>query len=375
MKLAFFIFNYFPYGGLERNFLRISDAALKKGHHVDVYTMSWQGARPQNAINIHLLPRRGHTNHGQCRSFVTALEARDLTGYDLKVGFNRMPGLDLYYNADVCYVEDIRRRRSILSRLTPRYRVLAAFEKAVFGRESSTHIMYLSEQEKKRYILVYGTPEERFHALPPGIDRERIQQAINPDAGKLLRQKLGLAAQSQILLAIGSDFVRKGVERTIRAFAALPGVEREKTHLLVIGKGRAWPLERLAKKCGLGDQVHFIGGSDQVPLYLAGSDLLVHPAITENTGNVILEALVAGLPVLATDTCGYALHVTRADAGRLVPGDPFRQLELDKALLKMVNSGTQDFWRENALRYAGNTDLYSRPRVAVEIMEQLVARQ
>jgi len=375
LKLAFFIFNYFPYGGLERNFLRIATAALKKGHSVDVYTMSWQGERPQNGITIHLLPRRGYTNHGQCRSFVAALEALDLTSYDLKVGFNRMPNLDLYYNADVCYVEDIRRRRGFLSRLTPRYRVLAAFEKAVFGRESSTHIMYLSEQEKNRYIAVYGTHEGRFHALPPGIDRERIQQALNPDAGRLLRQNLGLAKQCRILLAIGSDFVRKGVGRTILALAALPAPEREKTHLVVIGKGKAWPLERLAKKCGIGDHVHLIGGSDQVPIYLAGSDLLVHPAITENTGNVILESLVSGLPVLTTDTCGYALHVAKADAGRLVPGDPFRQAELNTALLEMVSSGRQASWRENALRYARDTDLYSRPQVAVEIMERLGGRR
>ncbi len=375
MRLAFFIFNYFPYGGLERNFLRIANEAQNKGHSVDVYTMSWQGERPENRVTIHLLPGRGHTNHGRCRSFVAALAAQDLTGYDLKVGFNRMPGLDLYYNADVCYVADIHRRRGFFSRLTPRYRVLAAFEQAVFGPDAKTHIMYLSEQEKKRYVLAYGTQEERFHALPPGIDRERIQQALNADAGRVLRQQLGLAEQSRLLLAIGSDFVRKGVDRTIRAVAALPCAEREKTHLLVIGKGKSRPLSRLAKRCGIGDQVHFIGGSDQVPLYLAGSDLLLHPAITENTGNVILEALVAGLPVLATDTCGYALHVAKAEAGRLVPGDPFNQAALDKALLDMVRSEAQGLWRENARRYADHTDLYSRPQVAVEIMENLAGKK
>ena len=375
MRLAFFIFNYFPYGGLERNFLRIADEALRKGHRVDVYTMGWQGERPNNAIAIHLLPGIGHTNHGQCRSFVAALEKMDLTGYDLKVGFNRMPGLDLYYNADVCYVADIRRRRSLLSRLTPRYRVLAAFELAVFGPDAKTHIMYLSEQEKERYILAYGTQEERFHALPPGIDRERIRQAINPEARRVLRQRLGLPEQSRVLLAIGSDFVRKGIDRTIRALAALPRKEREMTHLLVIGKGKSRPLLRLAKNCGIGGQVHFLGGSDQVPTYLAGSDLLLHAAITENTGNVILEAMVAGLPILATDTCGYARHVAQAEAGRLVPGDPFNQAALDKALLDMVTSKAQGAWRENALRYADQTDLYSRPQVAVKIMEQLAGQK
>ncbi len=375
MKFAFFIFNYFPYGGLERNFLRISEEAMNRGHLVEVYTMSWQGPRPASAIAIHLLPGRGLTNHGRSLSFVAAIKGLDLTSYALKVGFNRMPGLDLYYNADVCYVADIRRRRGPLARLTPRYRVLAAFEGAVFGPEAKTHIMYLAEQEKARYIEAYGTPEERFHALPPGIDRERIRQAMSPQAAAVIRLRHGLPEQSRVLLAIGSDFVRKGVERTVRALAALPGAERERTHLLVIGKGKARPLARLAKRCGIGHQVHCLGGSDQVPLYLAGSDLLVHPAISENTGNVILEALVAGLPVLATDTCGYARHVALAQAGRLVPGDPFRQEDLDKALLDMVTSGTQATWRGNALGYADHTDLYSRPRVAVEIMEQLADRK
>jgi UDP-glucose:(heptosyl)LPS alpha-1,3-glucosyltransferase len=374
VNLAFFIFNYFPYGGLERNFLRIAEEAVHRGHRVDVFTMSWQGERPQNSINITLIPGRGLTNHGQCQSFVTALQKRGLTGYDLKVGFNRMPGLDLYYNADVCYAADINRRRGPLARLTPRYRLLAAFERAVFGPDSSTHIMYLSEQEKNRYIAAYGTREERFHYLPPGIDRRRIEQALSPDSGRVLRQRLGLSGETRVLLMIGSDFVRKGVGRTIRAMAALPDAEKEKTHLVVIGKGRPAPLQRLAKKGGIISQVHFIGGSDQVPMFLAGADLLIHPAISENTGNVILEAMVAGLPVLATDTCGYGTHVNRAQAGRLVTGEPFRQPELDQALGEMAVSDQHRLWRDNARRYAATTDLYSRPQVAVGIMEQLAGR-
>lgn len=373
MRFAFLLFNYFPYGGLERNFLRIADEAVQRGHQVEVYTMSWQGPRPQPSITVHILPTGALTNHGQARAFVDTLAARDWTAYDLKVGFNRMPGLDLYYNADVCYVADIRRRRGVLARLTPRYRTLAAFERAVFAPQSATHIMYLSEAEKERYILTYGTEGNRFHPLPPGIDRERIRQALTPAARLSVRQEIGLAAEARILLAIGSDFVRKGVERSLRALAALPAGQREGTHLVVIGKGQARPLKRLAAQAGIAHQLHFLGGSDQVPRYLAAADLLVHPAISENTGNVILEALVAGLPVLATASCGYAHHVLAAQAGQLVSGDPFRQEELNQALLAMIDHAPQAGWRENARRYSDATDLYSRPQVAVTIMEGLVS--
>lgn len=375
MRLAFLIFNYFPYGGLERNFWRISAEAAARGHRVDVYTMSWQGERPGAGVTIHLLPGRGHTNHSQCRSFVEAVQEKGVRDHDLIVGFNRMPGLDLYYNADVCYVADIRRRRGFLSRLTPRYRVFAAFERAVFAADAKTHIMYLSAREKQRYIETYGTGEERFHYLPPGIDRQRILAAITPDAGQRLRQELGMSAESRVLLAIGSDFVRKGVDRTVRAMAALPASERSRTHFVVIGKGKARPLERMARKMGIAEQLHIIGASDQVPRYLAGCDLLVHPAISENTGNVILEAMVAGRPVLTTDTCGYAPHVAQAGAGQMVSGDPFRQEELDRALWEMVTSDQQGVWHERARRYCEETDLYSRPQVAVDIMEQLAGKR
>jgi UDP-glucose:(heptosyl)LPS alpha-1,3-glucosyltransferase len=235
--------------------------------------------------------------------------------------------------------------------------------------------MYLSEQEKNKYIKVYGTQESRFHALPPGIDQKRIRQALTSDAPRLLRQSLGIPEKSKVLLAIGSDFVRKGVDRTIRAIAALPELEKMRIHLVVIGQGKPRTLQRLTTKYGISGQLHIMGGTDQVPVYLAGADFLVHPAISENTGNVILEAMVAGLPVLATDTCGYALHIKQADAGRLVAGDPFRQEEMNATLSEMLVSGKEDFWQDNALRYAKNTDLYSRPQVAVKIMEQLAEKK
>ena len=62
--------------------------------------------------------------------------------------------------------------------------------------------------------------------------------------------------------------------------------------------------KRLAKKLDLTHQVQFLGGRDDIPRFLFAADLLVHPAYNENTGTVLLEALVAGLPVVTTPTCG-----------------------------------------------------------------------
>ena len=71
---------------------------------------------------------------------------------------------------------------------------------------------------------------------------------------------------------------------------------------------------------------HFkiVNGSSQVPELLLAADLLIHPSLKESAGMVILEAIVAGLPVLTTSSCGYAFHVEQAQAGVVCPM-PFQQ--------------------------------------------------
>lgn len=371
MKLAFCIFKYFSFGGLERNFLRITEACLARGHEIHIYTMDWQGRQP-DGLKVTEVPFSGFSNHGRCRTFAGNLKKLlENEKYDLVVGFNRMTGLDLYYAADVCYVLDIAGRRSFLSRLTPRYKVYSAFEKAVFGLDSRTYIMYLSEIEKQNYIAVYGTDESRFHYLPPGIDKKRIRSAAGRETRQRIRQEFKLNAEDKMLLMVGSDFARKGVSRSIQALAALPDNLRHRARLFIIGRGNAKPFEKLSQRLGLDGHVHFMGGRDDVERFLAAADLLLHPAISENTGNAIVEALVAGVPVMATDVCGYGFHVKEAEAGYLVRGDPFRQEEMNKLLSAMLSSPEIETWRKNAIHYSNNTDLYSRPRVASDIIERI----
>ncbi len=374
MKLAFIINNYYPFGGLEKNFLRIAMACRDRGHSVQVLTMAWQGARPEG-ISVHLVPGHGLSNHGRGRSFVKHWRKEAEQGnFDLKIGFQRMPGLDLYYAADVCYVHDMIRRRSRLARLTPRYRVYSAFEQAVFGAQSKTHIMILSEAEKEKYQAVYGTQEERFHFLPPGIDREKILSDATPAARIAVRKELGVDDDQFLLLMIGSDFERKGVARTLAAFSAIPEDLRARCRLCVIGKGNARKFVRLAERLELVRQVDFPGTRSDVPRYLAAADLLLHPAISENTGNVILEAMVAGLPVLASGICGYSFHVRRAEAG-LVLDEPFLQQKMNQELCSLLRSGDLASLGERGRLYAETVDLSSRPKAAVAIIEGLAAHR
>jgi UDP-glucose:(heptosyl)LPS alpha-1,3-glucosyltransferase len=372
MNLAFATFKYYPFGGLEQSMRNIALEILRRGHNLTVYCHSWQGELLPNA-RLEVLPVKGWTNHRKMLTFYAQFQ-RQLTSrhHDLVVGFKRMPGLDLYYNGDVCYLSEMALKPNALAKFTPRYKVLSRFERAVFSKDSSTRIMYIAEREKQIFQSCYDTPDSRFHALPPGIDKARIRDACSADQRNRTRMGLGETEESLIVLMVGSDFRRKGVDRAIHAIAALPPGLKEKSRLWVVGKGNSEPCEKLAKKYGIEKHVRFLGPRDDVPLLLAAADILLHPALTETAGNAILEGLVAGVPVIVSESAGFSVHVARAGGGLVVPDIPWRQNLLDQALLTLA--GDKELrvkFGEQGWCYADNTDLYRRPQVAADIIEKL----
>src|SRR3990167_126904 len=140
MKLAFCLFKYFPYGGLQRDFFRIAQACQQRGHTIDVYTMSWEG-EPVPDWNLHLIKVPGWQNHARCQAYTKEVAKQlAINSYDLVFGFNKMPNLDIYYAADVCYQSRIRKQRALWYRLLPRYRQWVALEESVFAPAQHTEI-------------------------------------------------------------------------------------------------------------------------------------------------------------------------------------------------------------------------------------------
>jgi len=367
--LAMVLFRYFPFGGMQANFLRIAKACLARGHHIDVYTLDWQGERP-DGLNIQIIETTKRQNIHRYEQFAERMsEIMRTQSYDLVMGFNRMPGLDLYYAADPCFVERVRKTRPWYYRFSARYRHFKAFEQALFGPDSLTHILALSQLQIEEYRHNYATTIDRFSLLPPGVQtryrRGDDAQIMRND----MRQKFNIETDTQLLLMVGSGFERKGFDRGLRAFAALPDGVRERSHLMVIGKGREKSLTRLAVRLEIAPRFTLIPGSKDIPAFMQAADILLHPARSENTGNVIVEAICGGLPVLCSGTCGYAMHVERAIAG-LVMKEPFDQAQMNKQLLRMLDPEQQRQWAGNALAYTRTEDLYSRIEAIVAGIER-----
>ena len=369
MNFAFCIFKYFPFGGLERDFTRIIQACQQNGHDIDVYTMKWEGEKPEN-LRITLIPSKGLTNHSRCNHFVKRFFSIIKTkNYNAIVGFNRMPKLDIYYAGDICYKDNVHNQHNFLYKLTKRYRVYSKFENAVFSRKSKTHIMYIAENVKGTYVKYYDTQKERFHFLTPGIDKKRIAIKNPKSAREKIRKLYKITEQQKIILFIGSNYKFKGLDRSILALASLPENLRKNSFLWVIGRGNDEHYIPLLKKHSIQNNVNFIGTTNEVPEFMAAADILIHPAYREAAGLVLIEAIIANLPVLTTDTCGFAYHVQNSKAGKVIDS-PFQQRALNKSLYEMFDDKNYDEFRENAKKYASQKDLYDRT-CAAKIIEQV----
>lgn len=367
MKFAFVVSLWFPFGGMQRSLLRIAQACVARGHQVDIYTGEWQGDRPDD-IGVIELDTKAATNHRSndllAERFAAAVADK---GYDCKVGFTKLPGLDVYYAADPCYAARVEESKHPLYKLLPRYYAFRRQEAAVFNPGIVTEIMLIAHQEKEKFIRHYATESERFHLLPPGINRERLTTVDASKDRAEIRQEFGIAENELLLLAVGSRFRTKGIDRVIQALASLPDALRQRCKLVVVGHGKTGPFQRQAARLRLSDRVTFARTRDDVNRFYRGADFLVHAPRSENTGTVLIEAMICGLPVLVTENCGFAKYVSIADAGITVP-EPFDQERLNAALLEMLETESRDRWINNGPVYCDNTDLYGLIERAADVI-------
>lgn len=184
-------------------------------------------------------------------------------------------------------------------------------------RVGTLHIRYKPQQHAKLDALVAIAPWQ-LAEIPAGL-RARTAQIDNwtlpvaPDAGarESLRRAHGIPPDAWVFGALGRVEPSKGFDLLVQAFeqAALP-----KAWLVIAGQGSA--LQALRRTAG--PRVVLPGFTDAPRNWLAAFDSFVSPARSEPFGLVLLEAMQAGLPILATRTEG-ALHLAPAMHPTLLP--------------------------------------------------------
>jgi len=165
-----------------------------------------------------------------------------------------------------------------------------------------------------RLLLSDGVDEDRVHVIPPGVNPSLFDGPFEDPFAGVGRPRV---------LFVGRLAPQKGVRNLVAAAGLL---EDPSAQVLLVGDGPERPaLEREAERIGLGDRLHFLGfvAHDRLPAVLAHADLLVLPSLYEELGTVLLEAMQAGLPIVASKTGGIPDVIEDGVNGLLVPpGNP-----------------------------------------------------
>jgi len=223
------------------------------------------------------------------------------------------------------------------------------------------HIIIPSESMKEILVRDYGL-EERYTVIPTGTNLEPYQRAD----GKTLRKEKGWQDET-ILISVGRLAPEKNWEILLQAFAKVYP-EHPNLRLVLIGDGTAKEsLQELAYDLGISERVTFTGSLpfEEVPAYLKAADAFSFASITETQGLVTIEAMAAGLPVVAVDGSGTRDIVEHGKQGYLVENDADA---LAKGLHQLLSDpGQMKRFRHNALKKskAFDVDLLSKQMISV----------
>jgi UDP-glucose:(heptosyl)LPS alpha-1,3-glucosyltransferase len=202
MQIAFCLYKYFPFGGLQRDFLRIALACQARGHSIRAYTLEWRGDVPAG-FEVVLVPVRALSNPRRYAKFshwVGRIWRRDPpTGSSASTRC-----LDLMSILPPTPVSKTRRARYAVRSIGCRgATAISRHTSALFsGPEARTEILLISPLQKPLFQKYYATPDERFHLLPPGIARDRRAPANAAAIRAAFRHEFALAADDLLCCSL-----------------------------------------------------------------------------------------------------------------------------------------------------------------------------
>lgn len=231
---------------------------------------------------------------------------------------------------------------------------------------SCQHIVIPSESMKEIVIRDYGL-QDRYTVIPTGMDLQPYQQAD----GKELRSRLGWQ-KDKVLISVGRlgqeknwPILLKAVKKVLRKHPDL--------RMVLIGDGlEKNNLQQLAAELGIAGRVTFTGELpfSEVPAYLKAADIFAFASITETQGLVTMEAMAAGLPIVAVNGSGTSDIVEDGKQGFLVPNNASA---LAKALDEVLNSPSlMKRFQRNAIRKSKTFDVEVQTKKLLDVYKQAI---
>ena len=203
----------------------------------------------------------------------------------------------------------------------------------ILAGKISTRLVTLTEGLAGELADLGVAAREKFTIIPLGLDLDPFLQ-VQPHAE--LKAQLGLESQGILIGCVGRLAPVKNLPAILEAVASLPA----NVHLVLVGDGEnSRDLEEKARALKLENRVHFYGWCENLPWMYGGLDLVVNCSINEGTPVSLLEAMAAGVPVLASPVGGVPELLQQVGTGRMLKG-AFPQ-QIQKGIFEILNKLNQ----------------------------------
>ncbi len=175
----------------------------------------------------------------------------------------------------------------------------------------------ISEAIRAFQIKVEGAPANHVTTIRYGIDLSRSR--VGEGARAVTRQELGLPDQAPVLGSVCRLVEQKGVSDALRAFWQVSR-QMADAHYVIIGDGPLrQSLQAQADGYGLSHRIHFLGWREDAHALMAAFDALIVPSRWEGFGLVVLEAMAAKVPVIASRISALPEIILDGETGKLIP--------------------------------------------------------
>jgi glycosyltransferase involved in cell wall biosynthesis len=182
-------------------------------------------------------------------------------------------------------------------------------------------VIMVSDGLRQTYLAGGGLRTEKLRVVHNGIEVERFRRDRDETRARIAHE-FDLPPDAKIAVTVSVLRPAKGIEVLLDAVKLVPGV-----YFVIVGDGpkrEEWTA--LAQAGGIADRIRWAGFRRDVDALLAGFDLFIHPSLDDAFPTVLLEAMAAGLPVVASRVGGIPEIVEEGVTGRLVPAGDAAEL-------------------------------------------------
>ena len=331
MKIGIAYLEYNRRKGIERISAELADRIARRGHEVHYYCTQWSDVSTSE-VRFHKVPTLDLFSSARFSSFAFAA-AKSLSHgcYDITHSYGTVVGCDIV-TAQSCHRAGMDIASTLMKNgigsnvnLGIADRVRLYLERQNFGKRKYKKIIACSNLVKRELMKYYGVPDHDIVVIPNGVDVNEFHPGNRERFREGVRQAHGIRKDEIVLLFVGHEFARKGLETIIRS---LPILNNNRIKLLVCGGDRAGKFRRLAVSLRVDPQVIFAGPQADVKKFYAASDLFVFPTIHEAFGLVIVEAMASGLPVVVSKNAGAAEDIIEDGKDGVLLSNPLSEKEL-----------------------------------------------